>query len=73
MRYRRWFRRELSGYLEQALDEGAVRLPFWNREFSKGLADRHISGEKNCLAEINAVLTLEAVQRLLIANAQSLD
>jgi asparagine synthase (glutamine-hydrolysing) len=66
LHYGNWFRHELADYLRQALAAPAVRQSrFWNAAFLKRLANEHIAGRKNHAAEINAVLTLAAVERLL--------
>ncbi|HEY4951980.1 MAG TPA: asparagine synthase-related protein [Verrucomicrobiae bacterium] len=66
LRYRRWLRGALAGYLNDALaDAQRAQSPFWNVDFLKQMAAQHISGRKNYLREINAVLTLRAVERLL--------
>jgi asparagine synthase (glutamine-hydrolysing) len=66
LHYRSWFRRELAGYLKSAIANAeAQQAPFWNTRFLKNLANDHISGRRNYVIEINAVLTLEAIQRLL--------
>lgn len=36
------------------------------------IADKHIRGKKNYIREIHSVLTLEAVERLLMRNFQDL-
>ena len=70
LRYRRWFRSELSGYLREAFDHAQVaQNSLWNRSYVKQLAERHIAGRFNGVREINAVLTLGAVQRLLLKNS----
>jgi asparagine synthase (glutamine-hydrolysing) len=67
LRYRRWFRTKLRAYLEQALaDARARQLPFWNVNFLERMAAEHVSGRKNYLREINAVLTLAATDRLIL-------
>jgi asparagine synthase (glutamine-hydrolysing) len=64
--YRHWLRTDLAGYLRDKLaDAQAQRMPFWNPTFLETMATEHISGRKNYVREINAVLTLEAVERLL--------
>ena len=64
--YRHWLRRELAGYVNDKLADAQTRqMPFWNRDFLKRMAKDHILGSKNYVSEINAVLTLEAVERLL--------
>ena len=67
--YRHWFRRELAGYLNDVLEDVRTRQsPVWNSDFVNHLASDHIAGRKNYVREINAVLTLHAVERLLIQN-----
>jgi asparagine synthase (glutamine-hydrolysing) len=70
LQYRRWFRRELRGYLRERLTDPAIgrRLP-WNRVFLDRLATDHADGRKNYVREIDAVLTLDAVERLLLRQA----
>src|SRR5262249_12852662 len=69
LRYRRWFRRELAGFITESLNDGGVRQGPWNMDFVGKLANRHKNGEKNFLGEINAVLTLNAVQRLMFRSS----
>jgi asparagine synthase (glutamine-hydrolysing) len=65
--YSRWFRYELGSYVRDRLsDPRVIQSPFWNAAFIRKLAEDHISGRKNYLAEINAVLTLDSVERLLL-------
>jgi asparagine synthase (glutamine-hydrolysing) len=67
--YRHWFRRELAGYLNDVLEDVRSRQsPIWNSDFVDHLASDHIAGRKNYVREINVVLTLHAVERLLIQN-----
>ena len=67
LHYRRWFRRELAGYIADALNDVQSRgSPFWKSDFLETLALEHINGRRNYLREIDAVLTLEAVDRLLL-------
>ena len=66
LHYRSWFQRELSGYIKDVLtDARTQRSPFWDSAFLEKMATEHTSGRKNYVLEINAVLTLEAVERLL--------
>jgi asparagine synthase (glutamine-hydrolysing) len=68
--YRMWFRRELAGYVREVLtDLRTRRMPYWNPRSLDRIAAEHAAGHRNCLAEINAVLTLEAAERLLICGA----
>jgi asparagine synthase (glutamine-hydrolysing) len=72
LHYRRWYQLELADYVQNvisdALNQQAV---FWNCDFLRPMASDHIKGHKNYTPEINAVLTLEAVQRLLIKGSSS--
>lgn len=64
--FRRWFQRELREYVTGVVtDPRTARLAFWNSEFLQRMAADHLNGRKNYIREINAVLTLEAVDRLI--------
>ena len=66
LHYRRWFRRELAGYINNAISDARIQqMPFWNPTFLQRLANDHVCGRRNYEREINAVLTLEAIERLL--------
>ena len=65
LRYRRWFRRELSEHVRDGV-AAASAMPMWNRGSLDGLAEAHISGASSVTEELNVVLTLESVQRLLL-------
>jgi asparagine synthase (glutamine-hydrolysing) len=65
LRYRRWFRQQLSQYLRERV-ESAGQNPMWDRQRLSRLADDHIAGRRNHVMDLNAVLTLEAVDRLLL-------
>jgi asparagine synthase (glutamine-hydrolysing) len=65
--YRRWFRHEVATYIRDVLsDPRTERLPFFNRTFLPLAVRQHVEGRSNLVAELNAVLTLEAVDRMLI-------
>lgn len=65
--YRRWLRKDLAAVLRQRIDDAAAHaLPFWHAPAVSALAQDHVQGRHNRLREINAVLTLDAVDRLLI-------
>jgi asparagine synthase (glutamine-hydrolysing) len=67
LHYRSWFRRELGDYLQDTIIAARNRQTrFWDPDFLKRMGEDHISGRKNYVHEINAVLTLEAVDRLLL-------
>jgi asparagine synthase (glutamine-hydrolysing) len=65
--YRIWFQRELADYVKSVVNDARTQhAPFWNLEFLDYMVKEHISGRKNYTVELNAVLTLEAVERLLL-------
>ena len=66
--YRRWFQEELSSTVMERLTTGRVRqAPWWSKNAPETCARAHISGKGNYLRELNAVLTLEAIDRLLLS------
>jgi asparagine synthase (glutamine-hydrolysing) len=66
LHYRRWFQGQLAKYLrEQLADSSVIHSGLWNKSFLDRMADRHISGRRNYVGEINMVLTLAAIDRLL--------
>lgn len=65
LHYSRWFRNELAGYVNEKLST-APDGPFWRPEVINRMFAEHRGGQQNFTPEINAVLTLEAVGRLLI-------
>jgi asparagine synthase (glutamine-hydrolysing) len=73
LHYRRWFRRELSNYIAGVLTQVQTRRSsaFWNSSFLETLAHQHINGRRNYVHEIDAVLTLDAVDRLLLHDLPS--
>jgi asparagine synthase (glutamine-hydrolysing) len=65
--YRNWLRRELVGWAEERLAAAAqADLPFLDSGKVRRLGREHATGRRNFTREINAVLTLEAVRRLLL-------
>jgi asparagine synthase (glutamine-hydrolysing) len=73
LHYRRWFRRELADYVAGVLKDVQTSRgsPFWNSAFLETLASEHINGRRNYVHEIDAVLTLDAVDRLLFHDLPS--
>jgi asparagine synthase (glutamine-hydrolysing) len=66
--YRRWFREELGSTVLERLSSRRVReAPWWARNVAETLAKAHISGQGNYLRELNAITTLEAIDRLLLS------
>jgi asparagine synthase (glutamine-hydrolysing) len=65
--YRRWFRDELSSTVMERVSSRRVReAPWWTKNAPERLAQAHISGQGNYQRELNAILTLEAIDRLLL-------
>lgn len=65
--YRLWFRNELHEYVQDVFHSTNVKQqPWWNAEFLPKVLANHASGRENYLNEINAVLTLDAIERRLI-------
>ncbi len=66
--YRRWFQREFSQHIGDVIDAtGAREHQFFDQRFLKEMGEAHSRSSKNLLREINAVLTIDAVERTLIA------
>jgi asparagine synthase (glutamine-hydrolysing) len=67
LHYSNWFRGELDGFVRERLAVARARHEkFFNPEFIGALANRHAGGRDSFTPEINAVLTLEAIERLLL-------
>ncbi len=65
--YRHWFRKQLSEHVNRVLtDPRTMGLPYWNRKTLERVARDHTDGRDNFVREIHAVLTFEAVDRLMI-------
>jgi asparagine synthase (glutamine-hydrolysing) len=72
LHYRSWFRREFAEYVKSVVTDARTRRsPLWNSAFLECMAQEHIGGRRNYVSEINAVLTLEAVDRLLFRELPS--
>jgi asparagine synthase (glutamine-hydrolysing) len=66
LHYRSWFRKELAEYVSEILSDSRIQQnPLWNSDFLGSMASEHIRGRKNYVLELDAVMTLEAVERLL--------
>jgi asparagine synthase (glutamine-hydrolysing) len=67
LHYRIWLRKRLAPFLQQALSDPEIQHQgFWNPAFLSRMAADHIRGRRNYVKEIDAVLTLNAVKRLLL-------
>src|SRR4030095_8264817 len=75
LHYRSWFQRELAPYVTEVLNSASSHCsPFWNDHFIKQMAFEHTAGRANYVHEIDAVITIEAIERLLFRDLpRSLD
>jgi asparagine synthase (glutamine-hydrolysing) len=74
LHYRSWFRNELASYVTDILTDSRVQQSqFWNSDFVQHMARAHTRGRGNYVLEINAVLTLEAVERLFRELPRTVD
>jgi asparagine synthase (glutamine-hydrolysing) len=65
--YRVWYRDSLSDYVrETLLDSRSLSRPYLERARVKTIVDGHLSGTRNYTTEINKLLTLELIHRLLL-------
>jgi asparagine synthase (glutamine-hydrolysing) len=66
LHYRSWFQNEFAPYVRDTVAAARYRLDnFFDPHFLELMAGEHIEKRRNHALEINAVLTLEAVERLL--------
>jgi asparagine synthase (glutamine-hydrolysing) len=66
LKYSTWFRTALAPFVAEKIAAAQKNThEFWNAEALGRLTRDHLSGRKDFPSEINAVLTLEAVERLL--------
>jgi asparagine synthase (glutamine-hydrolysing) len=66
--YCRWFREELSSMVMERVSSRRVReAPWWTKNAPEALARAHICGRGNYQRELDAVLTLEAIDRLFFS------
>jgi asparagine synthase (glutamine-hydrolysing) len=64
--YRVWFQRDLAPYIDEILKAVQIRhSSLWNLRFLENMVSDHLSGRRNYVQEIDAVVTLDAVERLL--------
>lgn len=65
--YRNWFRGPLRSYVEDVLnDPRTLGLPYWNAKYLKAMLNDHLTGRSNRVREINLVITVAAMDRLLL-------
>jgi len=66
LKYSTWFRGELAPYLKAQTAAAQQRENgLWNAASLEQITRRHLAGEKDYPSEINAVLTLESLERQL--------
>ena len=64
--YRRWFQKELSARISEVFRPSHARGALVETGVPRWSAQDHARGRKNYVSEINAVLTLEAIDRLIV-------
>ncbi len=74
LHYRSWFRHELAEFVREAVLQSATdAAAFFNPAFLDTMAAQHISGRRNYVLEINALLTLGAIRRTLLRGFPSAE
>jgi asparagine synthase (glutamine-hydrolysing) len=63
--YRKWFQKELVAYVTGEAVAAQSLGEFLNADSVTRIAEQHASGRKNRLRELNMVLTLSAMQRII--------
>jgi asparagine synthase (glutamine-hydrolysing) len=72
--YRKWLRHELAPYAAAVVADSRTRqLPYWDARQLPQLVQDHAAGRRNRLSDIHAVLTLEAVHRMLIDDSAYIE
>jgi asparagine synthase (glutamine-hydrolysing) len=72
--YPQWFQGRLANYVRDVAGSGRVsRSPYWNRARLDTMVAEHCQGVRNRTAEINAILTLAAIDRTLLQGAAHID
>jgi asparagine synthase (glutamine-hydrolysing) len=72
LHYRSWFQKELAGYVSEMLRDSRIRQSaLWNPLFLEHMAKEHVHGRRNYALEINMVLTLDAIDRLILSGMSS--
>lgn len=67
LHYRDWFRRRLGGFVWETVNDPNVSdLPYWEKGTGVRLAEAHLAGKANHVAQLDAVMTLGLVNKLLI-------
>jgi asparagine synthase (glutamine-hydrolysing) len=70
--YRHWFRKELAPLVIERLSSRRVwEAPWWAKDAPEMVAQAHIAGRGNYQRELNVILTLEAVDRLLFSEVRA--
>ena len=71
---RRWFQHELAPTIMERISTDRVRqAPWWASGVPEALARAHFAGRANYVRELNAVLTVEAIDRLFLSVQERRD
>jgi asparagine synthase (glutamine-hydrolysing) len=69
--YSHWFRKELAPILLERVSTERVRqAPWWKKGAPEAHARAHVSRRGHYMRELNAILTLEAIDRLFFSHPQ---
>jgi asparagine synthase (glutamine-hydrolysing) len=67
LQYRTWFQRQLAPYFWRAVDRARdEQSSYWNPDQLRQLVREHTAGKRNHMHKIAAILTLDAIERLLL-------
>jgi asparagine synthase (glutamine-hydrolysing) len=67
--YRIWFRNELSDYVREILlDRRTLERSYLYKQFLEQMINSHLKGDRNYTNEINKIITVELIYRLLTEN-----
>ena len=65
--YRKWYRNELNNYISEIiLDERTLNRDYWDKDYISEIPERHKRGERNLLTEINQIVNVELIHRVLL-------
>ena len=65
--YRKWFKNELSDYIQSILtDSRTEQRAFTNKKFIRKMLKEHLRGKANYTDEISKLITIELIHRLLL-------
>lgn len=70
LHYRSWLRGPLAAFLAEKMNSVTVLgNAIWNRDFLSTIAERHVAGQANFIAEINLILTIAEIEESLLRSS----